>query len=506
MFTRLFSANIQGIEAQQISIEIDMSLGFLQWHIVGLPDLAVKESKERISAAIKNSGIKLPERKITINLSPADVKKRGSLFDLAIILGLLDAAKIITIPQYIKEESLFIGEISLDGTLVDAKGALSIASDLKKMNKKYLFIPQSKLSEVSLIHDIFIFAPKNIQQCVEWFISNRLDPVYSNDVAKPKKERAIKETFDDVLGNEKAKRALQIAVAGHHATLLIGSPGSGKTFLAEKTKNILPSMTHEEQIEVTKIYSASGMLGQQELIEERPFLAPHHSISTTGLIGGGSIPKPGMISLAHKGILFLDELLEYKKQALESLRQPLESKEIKIVRAQTEATFPADFLLIAATNPCPCGYYGDKRQKCNCTEMQIKQYMQKLSGPLLDRIDLHIPVFSQEEFPKKNSLTEKNSEKMIFGLEVALKKQANRFQSTARRNTHLSTKEIEEICQISETAKTKLEELYKTMNLSMRGYFKIIKIAQTIADLDNSDTIELPHIFEAISYRILDRI
>jgi magnesium chelatase family protein len=506
MFTRLFSANIQGIEAQQISVEIDMSLGFLQWHIVGLPDLAVKESKERISAAIKNSGIKLPERKITINLSPADLKKRGSLFDLPIILGLLDAAKIITIPEYIKEESLFIGEISLDGTLVDAKGALSIASDLKKMNKKYLFIPHSKQSEVSLIDDIYIFAPKNIQECVHWFLSNQLEAKHSNSIEKPKKQNRRSDSFDDVLGNEKAKRALQIGVAGHHATLLIGSPGSGKTFLAEKTRNILPPMTHEEQIEVTKIYSASGLLAHEELIEERPFLAPHHSISTTGLIGGGSIPKPGMISLAHKGILFLDELLEYKKQALESLRQPLESKEIKIARAQAEAKFPADFLLIAATNPCPCGYYGDKRKTCSCSEIQIKQYMQKLSGPLLDRIDLHIPVFSQTELPKKHISAIETTKKFHDALEHALKRQANRFGSSTKRNTHLSSKDIEFICKINNKAKEKLEELYKTMNLSMRGYFKIIKIAQTIADLEDSDTIELHHIFEAISYRVLDRI
>lgn len=506
MFTKLFSANIHGIEAQQISVEVDLSLGFLQWNIVGLPDLAVKESKERISAAIKNSGIKLPERKITINLSPADLKKRGSLFDLPIILALLDAAKIITIPDYIKQESLFIGEISLDGTLVDAKGALSIASDLKKMNKKYLFIPYAKKNEVSLVNNIYIFAPKTIQECVEWFMTNRLEPIESNALKKPQTEQKNKEFFEDVLGNEKAKRALQIAVAGYHATILIGSPGSGKTFLAEKAKNILPPMTHEEQIEVTKIYSASGMLGQQELIEERPFLAPHHSISTTGLIGGGTIPKPGMISLAHKGILFLDELLEFKKQALESLRQPLESKEIKIARAQAEATFPADFLLIAATNPCPCGYYGDKRKTCSCTEIQIKQYRQKLSGPLLDRIDLHVPVFPQEELPKKNISLRNLNRKLSDTIETALKRQAERFSSSSKRNTHLSSTEIEEICQISETAKTKLEELYKTMNLSMRGYFKIIKIAQTIADLENSETIEIAHIIEAISYRILDRV
>jgi magnesium chelatase family protein len=509
MFTKLYSATIEGIEARLITVEIDIALGLLQWHIVGLPDLAVKESKERIIAAIKNSGIKFPDRKITINLSPADLKKRGSLFDFAIILGLLDGAGIINIPQEIKENAVFIGEISLDGSLLDAKGTLSIAADLKKLNKKYIFLPPSRINEAELIDDIFILAPKNIAECVNWFLNNNTFPSSSPNKTKninDEKEEDI--SFDQIYGNDQAKKALQIAVAGNHATLLIGAPGSGKTFLAERVRSILPSMSHEEKIEVTKIYSTVGENSKNNFCMQRPFIATHHSISTSGLIGGGSIPKPGAISLAHKGILFLDELLEYKKTALESLRQPLESKYITISRAQAEYTFPADFLLIAATNPCPCGYYGDKRNSCACSSISIKQYMGKLSGPLLDRIDLHIGIYGQDNLITKklksdDSLSHENLKK---GIKKALAIQAKRFSDHNKRNGNMSSTEIEKYCIIDTEAKEKLEILYVNLKLSMRSYFKIIKIAQTIADLEDSNKIMKHHILQAISYRTLDRM
>jgi magnesium chelatase family protein len=509
MFTKLYSATLEGIESQLITVEIDISLGLLQWHMVGLPDLAVKESKERIIAAIKNSGFKFPDRKITINLSPADLKKRGSLFDFAIVLGLLDGAGIIAIPQYIKEEAIFIGEISLDGSLLDAKGALSIAADLKKLGKKYIFLPHSKAHEAELIDDIYIFAPQNISECIDWFLK---EDYFLCAQKNQKSNIHLKDeenlSFDQIYGNEQAKKALQIAVAGNHATLLIGSPGSGKTFLAERIKSILPSMSYEETIEVTKIYSAIGNTTKNRLYMNRPFIAPHHSISNSGLIGGGSIPKPGAISLAHKGILFLDELLEYKKTALESLRQPLESKYITISRAQAEYTFPADFLLIAATNPCPCGYYGDKRNSCNCSSIAIKQYMGKLSGPLLDRIDLHIGVYSQENLMTQKALpkSELSHQNLKNAIEKALLKQAQRFNDKNKRNGNISSHDIEKYCCIHENAKNKLETLYQSLKLSMRAYFKIIKIAQTIADIEDSPQIMQNHILQAISYRTLDRL
>ncbi len=508
MFTKLHSATVEGIEAKLITIEIDISLGLLQWNIVGLPDLAVKESKERITAAIKNSGIKFPDRKITINLSPADLKKRGSLFDLAIILGLLDGAGIITIPEYIKEEAIFIGEISLNGTLLDAKGTLSIAADLKKLGKKYIFIPKSRLKEAELIDDIFILAPKNISECIHWFLKNEPLPFHKKNNNTNHFNKYEEISFDQIYGNEQAKKALQIAIAGNHATLLIGSPGSGKTFLAERAKSLLPEMSHEEQIEVTKIYSSFGNHTKDELFTDRPFIAPHHSISTSGLIGGGSIPKPGAISLAHKGILFLDELLEYKKTALECLRQPLESKYITISRAQAEYTFPSDFLLLAATNPCPCGYYGDKRNSCYCSSIAIKQYMGKLSGPLLDRIDLHIGVYGQDniKIKKIDSLNEISHENLKIGIKNALLKQEERFSCKNKRNGNMSSSDIEKYCIIDQIAIEKIESLYQTLKLSMRAYFKIIKIAQTIADIENSNKIMQQHILKAISYRIIDRL
>lgn len=510
MITKFFTASIEGIESQLITVEIDISLGLIQWHMVGLPDLAIKESKERIISAIRNSGIKFPDRKITINLSPADLKKKGSMFDFAIIIGLLDAAGIISVPYTIREHSIFIGEISLDGTITDAKGALVIAADLKKMNKKYLFVPQCRKDEVSLIEDIIIFAPKNIAECIFWFQSDAIDNYqYKKNNhcyhSTPHQETLSTTSLDDVYGNHTAKRALQIAIAGRHNILFIGSPGSGKTFLAEQMRYIMPKLSCHQQIEVTKIYAATNNTVQTTLISDRPFIAPHHSISNAGLIGGGSSPKPGAISLAHHGILFLDELLEYKKSSLEALRQPLESKYITITRAQGEYTFPANFLLVAATNPCPCGYYGDKRKTCQCSSKQVAQYMSKLSGPLLDRIDLHIGVYGNDVLFHSNTEHHFSHKIIIDGIHAAEINQEQRYKNTEQKNGNLSSSETKAIA-ISDEGKAILEKLYQSMKLSMRSYFKIIKVARTIADIENSINIEKKHIIEASTYRIVDLI
>lgn len=510
MLSKFFSANIEGIQAQLITIEVDISLGLLQWHMVGLPDLAIKESKERIISAIRNSGIKFPDRKITINLSPADLKKKGSIFDLAIIVGLLDAAGIISVPLDIQKNSIFIGEIGLDGIITDARGALIIAADLKKMNKKYIFVPPVRKEEVSLIDNIIIFAPNNIIELISWFQSNNIEEyqyIKKNNYTSIQAKTVAASSLNDIYGNENAKRAVQIAVAGNHNLLFIGSPGSGKTFLAEQIKYILPSLSKEEQIEITKIYTSAYNIPQQTLITERPFIAPHHSITTAGLIGGGSIPRPGAISLAHHGILFLDELLEYQKSSLEALRQPLESKYITITRSQAEYTFPANFLLVAATNPCPCGYYGDTRHDCYCTKKQIIKYLSKLSGPLLDRIDLHIGVYSGKTFyqntiDKNHPLSHEN---ILIGIQTAIKNQEARYGNLEKKNGTLNSSELKQLT-ISIEGKKSLEKLYESMKLSMRSYFKIIKIARTIADLENSKEIKKNHIIEASTYQIVDLI
>jgi len=505
MFTKLYSATTVGIDSNIVTVEVDVSIGLIQWYIVGLPDAAVKESKQRIASAIKNSGIKYPDRKVTVNLSPADMKKEGSIFDFAIAVALLDAVEIISIPQFLKEEAIFIGEIGLDGNLIGARGVLAIAADAIKLNKKYIVVPYSCAEEAFLIKDIKVIAPKSLHEFVSWIINKNIE-FYTSNNQLDEFDKFIKFNMKDVYGNNKGKRALQIAAAGHHATLLIGSPGSGKTLLAERLSGLLPKMTIDEKIEVTKIYSVSGNLKNRKLISERPFYTPHHTISMAGLVGGGSIPQPGAISLSHKGVLFLDEFLEYRRNCIEVLRQPLESRKITISRANAEYTFPADFLMIAATNPCPCGYYGDTRRKCSCSQFEIKSYLQKLSGPLIDRIDLHVGVYSNEKPIVVNEGKEISTEDLIGGILAARETQKKRFNSLVFLNGHMSGSETMKYCKISTDAKKALDIAYEKLSLSCRGYFKVIKIAQTIADIEKEDLINLSNIQEALSFRIMDML
>jgi magnesium chelatase family protein len=505
MFTKLYSATTIGIDSNIVTVEVDISIGLIQWHIVGLPDAAVKESKQRIAAAIKNSGIKYPDRKVTVNLSPADMKKEGSIFDFAITVALLDAVEIISIPKFLKDDAIFIGEIGLDGNLIGARGVLAIAADAIKLNKKYIIVPFCCAEEAFLIKNIQVIAPKSLHEFISWIISENIQ-FYKADNKLNESCEDIKYNMSDVYENNKAKRALQIAAAGHHATLLIGSPGSGKTLLAERLPGLLPKMTIEEKIEVTKIYSVSGKLKNRKLISDRPFNTPHHTISMAGLVGGGSIPQPGAISLSHKGVLFLDEFLEYRRNCIEVLRQPLESRKITISRANAEYTFPADFLMIAATNPCPCGYYGDSRRKCSCSQFEIKSYLQKLSGPLIDRIDLHVGVYSNEKPILGTKEKEISTEDLVDKIIIARNAQKNRFNNLTFLNGHMSGTETIKYCKISPDAKKTLDIAYEKLSLSNRGYFKVIKIAQTIADLEGADLIELSNIQEALSFRIMDTL
>lgn len=389
MHTKIFSATTIGVQAHSVEVEIDLSLGMLQFFIVGLPDTAIKESKQRILSALKNSGIRLPEKKVTVNLAPADLKKEGTLFDLPIAVGILQAGGFIELTKEFLKETLFLGELSLDGSIRPVKGALPIAYDAKKLKKKRIILPKKNAQEAALIDGLEIIGITDLVQLIGYLKKEQtLQPAVHDRSFLLKNSPTEKLDFSDVKGQHQAKRALQITAAGRHNILFIGPPGSGKTMLAKRLPTIMPLMNFDEVLATSKIYSVSGKLSHQPLVIKRPFRSPHHTISQAGLVGGGSFPQPGEISLAHNGILFLDELTEFKRTTLEVMRQPLENKTVSIARANFTIAFPAAFLLVAALNPCPCGYLGDNKKQCHCSSQNIQKYLDKLSGPMLDRIDL----------------------------------------------------------------------------------------------------------------------
>lgn len=505
MHTRILSSTTIGVQAHCVEVEVDLALGMLQFNIVGLPDAAIKESRQRVTTALKNCGIRLPERKVTVNLAPADLKKEGALFDLPIALGILQAAEQISMSRSFLEETLVLGELSLDGTIKRVKGVLPIAYGAKLQGKKRIIVPLENAQEAALIEGLEVIGIGHLVDLIAHVRGEKSIAPTPKVEYKNLSAQTILD-FADVVGQVQAKRALQIAAAGRHNILFIGSPGAGKTMLAQRLPSILPPLSFDEMLEVSTVYSVSGKLGNQSLITERPLRAPHHTISRAGLVGGGSIPQPGEISLAHHGILFLDELVEFSRATLEVLRQPLENREVWIARAQQTVVFPSSFLLVAALNPCPCGYRGDKKKSCSCSPLQIKKYMDRLSGPLLDRIDLQISVQGVEyETITKHNKDAVTSAQLYEKVAVAVEKQKKRFGRENIWNSQMTSTEVRSYCSLTPEAEQLVRQAFEKLHLSMRGYQKLLKVARTIADLEDSDSIDRMHVQEAVMYRSLDQ-
>ncbi len=503
MYSKTNTTTLIGLDGKLVEVESDITSGLPSFTIVGLPDSSIKESRDRVRVALINSGYRFPAGRITINLSPADLKKEGTQLDLPIAVSLLGSMGVINFDY---EEYIILGELSLDGRIVPIRGALAMVIAMRELGFTKFIIPADNKDECAIISDIEIYPFDRLNDLVAFLNKEKMVKAYEIDLSKITEEKTYDYDFKDLKGQESLKRALQIAAAGNHNVLMIGAPGSGKTFSAKHLPTILPDMSFDEKVEVTKIYSIMGLLDSGHLVNERPFRAPHHTSSEVALIGGGhSVPRPGEITLAHKGVLLLDEFPEYRKNVIEALREPLENKEINVARSQASVRYPADFILIAAMNPCPCGNYGNPLKECTCSFNEIRRYLNKISSPILDRIDIHIEIKPVKYEDLKDDTKSKSSAELKSEVVRARLIQEERYKDEKiSTNSELNTNQMKKYIKLSDEVEKIAKMAFNKYNFSVRSFNKIIKMSRTIADLEGSKEIESKHLLEAIRYRSLD--
>lgn len=504
MFSKLNTCVLQGLNGNLVEVETDLSRGLPAFNIVGLPDAAIKESKERVRAAIKNSGYEFPLNRITINLAPANLRKEGSQIDLSIAIGLLAANGVVEYEKF--DEIILLGELSLDGQLNKIDGALAMVISMRELGIKKCIVPYANRAECGVIPDVEVIAVKNLKEAVDYLNAEiEIDLYIRVKDEKKEEEKSYPYDFSDIKGQETLKRAMEIAAAGSHNLLIIGPPGSGKTMASRRIPSILPKLSFEESIEVTKIYSVAGLLDSNDLMEDRPFRAPHHTSSEAALIGGGRIPRPGEVSLAHNGVLFLDELAEFNKKTLETLRQPIEDAFVSISRVNASLSYPSDFMMIASMNPCPCGYHGDPLHSCSCSQGEINRYLGKISFPLLDRIDLHLEVQAVNYKDLSDQRRGESSADIKERVEKARDIQKNRFKDRdIYTNSQMSNQDLEDYCKLDKSCQNIMNQAFDKYKFSARSHNKILKVARTIADLNGKKNIGQMDLLEAVRYRSLN--